>query len=124
MKCFAVSIIVVLISVLTDFIHSYPRAATLSAKPIRAGELFSSRSRTDGKKADGQWQGGNKSLKIGPLRNGEQINYVAEWQAKGDHYVSYDNLLKLDGMMSTPASKTRSDKSSLLSELSLTYFAR
>ena len=50
MKCFAVSIIVVLISVLADFIHSYPRAATLSAKSIRAGELFSSRSRTDGKK--------------------------------------------------------------------------
>ena len=124
MKCISVSIIVVLISALTDFTYSYPGAATLSAESIRTRELFSSRSRTDGKKFDGQWQGANKSLKIGPLRNGEQINYVAEWQAKGDHYVSYDNLLKLDGLMSTPVSRTKSDKSSLLSELSLTYFAR
>ena len=59
-----------------------------------------------------------------PMRNGEQINFVAEWQAKGDHYVSYDNLLKLDDMMGSVQGKSKSDRNSLLSELSITYFAR
>jgi hypothetical protein len=58
------------------------------------------------------------------MRNGEQINFVAEWQAKGDHYVSYDNLLKLDNMMGSVQGKSKSDRTSLLSELSITYFAR
>lgn len=125
MKGFCLSIsVVVLLSALAEIIHSYRGTVRSIVKRAQTSEIFSSRSRTDAKKSDGQWQGGSKTPKLGPLRNGEQINYVAEWQAKGDHYVGYDNLLKLENMMTSPTSKSKSDKSSLLSELSLTYFAR
>ena len=67
---------------------------------------------------------GSKGMPSVPMRNGQQINFVAEWQAKGDHYVSYDNLLKLDSLMGSVQGKSKSDRTSLLSELSITYFAR
>ena len=60
-----------------------------------------------------------------------QNNYVAKWQSRGDHYVSYDNLQRLDrilsggSMSSVVGTKSKSqNKKELVSELSLTYFAR
>lgn len=52
-------------------------------------------------------------------------NFVAQWQSEGDRYVSYENLTKLDGMLAQfSADRTIKEKAQLLSELTLTYFAR
>ena len=56
----------------------------------------------------------------------EKVNkFVAKWQSEGDRYVSYDNLVKLDGMLSQfTTDRSINEKADLLSELTLTYFAR
>ena len=89
--------------------------------------LYASQSAQNGRKPmskqDVQYQG-SKGTKSGPVRNKESINFVAEWQSRGDHYVSYDNLVKLDNLMTTSAGKSKNERSSIMSELSTTYFAR
>ena len=78
---------------------------------------------------------GVTSTKPGPLIPRSANNYMAKWQSKGDHYVSYENLQRLDrivnhGGSGTPSvsnigNKSRNqNKKELFSELSLTYFAR
>jgi hypothetical protein len=58
-------------------------------------------------------------------RHGEHNNYAAKWQSRGDHYVSYDNLKRLDLLLTNyNKNRSRSEKTDLLSELSMTYFAR
>jgi hypothetical protein len=50
---------------------------------------------------------------------------VAKWQSEGDRYVSYENLAKLDSELAQFTSdRTVKEKANLLSELTLTYFAR
>ena len=94
-------------------------------KPISG--LYASQSGQNSRKStskqDVQYQG-TKGTKSGPVRNKESINFVAEWQSRGDHYVSYDNLVKLDNLMTTSAGKSKNERSSIMSELSTTYFAR
>lgn len=52
-------------------------------------------------------------------------NLVAQWQSEGDRYVSYENLATLDGKLAQfSADRTIAEKAQLLSELTLTYFAR
>lgn len=79
-------------------------------------------------KAD-KWQGGESSdSRSGPTiprQSDNSKNYIAKWQSEGDLYVSYDNLVKLDGLLTTKATaRTKVEKTDILSELSLTYFAR
>jgi hypothetical protein len=79
-------------------------------------------------KAD-RWQGGESSdSRLGPTiprQSDNSKNYIAKWQSEGDLYVSYDNLIKLDGLLTTKATaRTKVEKTDILSELSLTYFAR
>ena len=50
---------------------------------------------------------------------------VAQWEAEGDRYISYQNLVNLDASLTQfSATRTKSEKTNLLSELTLTYFAR
>lgn len=50
---------------------------------------------------------------------------VAQWEAEGDRYISYQNLVNLDGSLTEfNATRTKTEKTNLLSELTLTYFAR
>ena len=60
------------------------------------------------------------------MTRGNTINYVAKWQERGDHYISYinlqnlnDQLIKYDG-----GYMSNEQKRKLASELTLTYFAR
>ena len=76
-----------------------------------------------------KWQGRDGSVpKTGVLRNrpGESAkNFVAQWQSEGDRYVGYENLVKLDtSLTSFTTGRTKAEKIDLLSELTLTYFAR
>lgn len=58
-------------------------------------------------------------------RFGEYENYVAQWQVKGDYYLTFDALRKLNDFLVThDASRSKVQKKQLLKELSLTYFAR
>ena len=50
---------------------------------------------------------------------------VAQWEAEGDRYISYQNLVELDGKLTEfNTARTKTEKTTLLSELTLTYFAR
>ena len=50
---------------------------------------------------------------------------VAQWEAEGDRYISYQNLVELDGKLTEfNTTRTKTEKTQLLSELTLTYFAR
>ena len=98
--------------------------ATECTTKLHAFQSKSSGKRSSSRSSSEAVYQGSKGTPSVPMRNGEQINFVAEWQAKGDHYVSYDNLLKLDNMMGSVQGKSKSDRNSLLSELSMTYFAR
>jgi hypothetical protein len=71
-------------------------------------------------KAD--WRSGGKQKNAAA----ENIkNLVAQWQSEGDRYVSYENLAKLDSELAQfTADRTIQEKAHLLSELTLTYFAR
>ena len=52
-------------------------------------------------------------------------NFAGKWQAKGDFYVSFDNLQYLDDQLRRHKNnRGKQDKKVLLSELTLTYFAR
>jgi hypothetical protein len=52
-------------------------------------------------------------------------NFVGKWQAKGDHYISFENLKYLyEEMIRYKSNKNKIDKKNLLNELSTTYFAR
>lgn len=109
---------------LISTVESYRSSVSTVQNTKRFTELYSSKSRTGGTRPDKEYQGKSKIPTAGPMRNGENINYVAEWQAKGDLYISYDHLLKLDNSISSSRSKSKGEKSSIIEELSLTYFAR
>ena len=54
-------------------------------------------------------------------------NFVAKWQSKGDHYISYDNLHNLNQQLKfydNSETRTIIDKKKLFQEICLTYFAR
>ena len=75
------------------------------------------------------WQGRDQpSFRNRPMRKGPERkanNFVAQWQSEGDRYVSYKNLVKLDSSLTSfTKGRTKAEKISLLSELTLTYFAR
>ena len=73
-------------------------------------------------KSNANWRTGGQERNI-PAENIK--NLVAQWQSEGDRYVSYENLAKLDGMLAEfTADRTIEEKAHLLSELTLTYFAR
>ena len=58
-------------------------------------------------------------------RHGEHENFSAKWQARGSHYISYENLRVLNEKLAEARSDRSSiDKKALLSEVCLTYFAR
>jgi len=58
-------------------------------------------------------------------RRGDHENFVAKWQSKGSHYISYENIRKLNNVLQTyDASRTTGDKKELLGEVMMTYFAR
>lgn len=111
------------------FVSAYRTSPTSTKATECPTKLCAVQSKSNGKRSSSRSSSealyqGSKGMPSVPMRNGEQINFVAEWQAKGDHYVSYDNLLKLDNMMGSVQGKSKSDRTSLLSELSITYFAR
>ena len=59
------------------------------------------------------------------LRCGNDTNYAAQWQSKGDFYLSLDKLDLLNRkLMSYENSLTRKAKGEVLRDVSLTYFAR
>jgi len=59
----------------------------------------------------------------GPLLvRGEQENFAAKWQAKGDYYISYENLRSLNDKLGTAWESNNNNN--LQSEVMLTYFAR
>ena len=59
------------------------------------------------------------------LRRGNDTNYAAQWQSKGDLYLSLDKLDLLNRkLMSYDNSLTRKEKGELLRDVSLIYFAR
>ena len=58
------------------------------------------------------------------LTRGNQPNFVAKWQEKGDYYVSYSTLQSLNGQLGSYTQKTNDQKKKLLNDLTLTYFAR
>ena len=61
--------------------------------------------------------------RVGPSENAQ--HFATQWQSEGDRYIGYDNLVKLDGMLTEySTNRSRSDKTNLLSDLTLTYFAR
>lgn len=69
-------------------------------------------------KAD-KWQGGESSngrtAPLIPRQSDSNKNYIAKWQSEGDHYVSYDNLIKLDGLLTTYSTgRTKVEKTDLL----------
>ena len=115
------------VSVLWTSTTSFHLAGTFLGADKSTSELHSTRSEQNSRrskpKQDVQYQG-SKGTKSGPVRNGDSINFVAKWQSRGDHYVSYDNLVKLDNLMTSSAGKSKNERSSILSELSTTYFAR
>jgi len=52
-------------------------------------------------------------------------NLISSWQSKGKHYVSYDNLIHLNDLLTSfNQNRTKQEKSQLLNELIITYFAR
>lgn len=58
-------------------------------------------------------------------RFSDRDNLAAAWQAKGEHYVSYDTLQYLNEQLASfQSNRDKSEKKELLSELTLTYFAR
>lgn len=62
-------------------------------------------------------------------RRGEHENYAAKWQARGSHYISYENLRSLneklaEGRTQRGGGGGSAEKRALLSEVMLTYFAR
>ena len=76
-----------------------------------------------------KWVGRDGSTpKSGALRSrpGDNTkNFVAQWQSEGGKYVGYDNLVRLDGLLTSySAGRSKAAKMDLLSELTLTYFAR
>ena len=76
-----------------------------------------------------KWQGVDQQpSKNRPVRKGlerKANNFVAQWQSEGDRYVSYKNLVKLDSSLTSfTKGRTKAEKMNLLSELTLTYFAR
>lgn len=61
--------------------------------------------------------------RIGLSENAQ--HFATQWQAEGDYYIGYDNLVKLDGMLTEfSANRSKTAKINLLSDLTLTYFAR
>lgn len=74
--------------------------------------------------SESTWKEADKPRPTIP-RLGEHENYAAKWQAKGDYYVSYQNLRQLnDQLTKYRREASRSAKKVLSNELSLTYFAR
>jgi hypothetical protein len=58
-------------------------------------------------------------------RFGRRNNMVAQWQAKGSHYISYENLVYLNDMLASyTTDRSKTQKKDLLEDLTLTYFAR
>lgn len=52
-------------------------------------------------------------------------NFAGKWQAKGDFYISFENLKYLDEELTKfKENRSKNEKKTLLSELTLTYFAR
>ena len=121
--------VLVILCLSSIFVSAY-RSSLRSTKTTECTtKLHAFQSKSSGKRSSSRssseavYQGAKGTPSV-PMRNGEQINFVAEWQAKGDHYVSYNNLLKLDNMMGSVQGKSKGDRTALLSELSITYFAR
>jgi hypothetical protein len=58
-------------------------------------------------------------------RFGDSDNLVGSWQAKGQHYVSFDNLKNLnDQLTDYNSNRSRYEKEILLKDITLTYFGR
>ena len=64
----------------------------------------------------------NVAMRVIPRRS---VNYVANWQAQDDKYLSFENLVRLNNQLTYFDNKmSKSDKKELRKELQLTYFAR
>jgi hypothetical protein len=117
----------VIVHILTAPVWSYSYCLKSQGAIKSNSKIFAFQSKADRTKSktesDAPYQN-SKGMKSGKINVREQTNFVAEWQSKGDHYVSYENLVKLDGMMTSSVGKSKSDRSNTLSELSITYFAR
>lgn len=117
----------IVVHILTAPVSSYRNGMKSEGTVKSSSQIFAFQSKSDRTKSrtesDTPYQN-SKGMKSGKINVREQTNFVAEWQSKGDHYVSYENLVKLDGMMTSAVGKSKSDRSNTLSELSITYFAR
>ena len=64
----------------------------------------------------------NFALLVIPRRS---VNYVANWQAQDDKYLSFENLVRLNNQLIYYDNKmSKAEKKELRKELQLTYFAR
>lgn len=117
----------VVLQILTVPVLSYRHSVKFQGAVKSDSKIFAFQSKSDRTKSktesDAPYQN-SKGMKSGKINVREQTNFVAEWQSRGDHYISYENLVKLDGMMTSSVGKSKSDRSNTLSELSVTYFAR
>lgn len=117
----------VFLHILSVPVSSFRYCVRLDGALKSYSKVFAFQSKADRKKSTTESEvpyQNSRGIKSGKVNVREQINFVAEWQSKGDHYISYENLVKLDGMMTTAAGKSKSDRSNTISELSITYFAR
>ena len=76
-----------------------------------------------------KWQGRDGSQSRGGFTREhpekKANSFVAQWQSEGNRYVGYENLVKLDSSLASfTTGRSKAEKIGLLSELTLTYFAR